>query len=245
MEFNWEDVTEQGLLDSIKRPEDYQIGIENGYINTIKALKHLPAPITNPRDLKSLHQLLFKYLSPWAGEFHWKQHIIGGQPGSDPDMRERELGLLGEQMGELCKLETNDQNIVRIATFYHIRLVTCHVFPDGNGRLSRLLMNHYLQTRLAKQPDIPINKTSYLSSLKTSRESQNLAPLSNILSQSWLGNPEPAKTIHSPFRLTPFQVEPFKKSWLEESRKHPTKIIALEGTQRFTKDSSKDIIPNP
>lgn len=245
MEFNWEDVLEQGVLPNIATPKDYQIGYTKGLTELHKKLDYIPAPITTPLDLKSLHQLLFKYISPWAGEFHWRQHIIGGQPGSDPDLRERELGLLGEQMEELGKLETNDQNIVRIATFYHIRLVTCHVFPDGNGRLSRLLSAHYLQTRLAKQPDKPISKTSYLSSLKASRESQNLAPLSNIFSESWLGKPELAKALPSPFRLTPFQIEPFKKSWLEESRHHPIKIIALEQSQRIAKDSSKDILPNP
>ena len=88
----------------------------------------------------------------------------------------------------LSKQETNETNVIRIAAFYHIRLVTCHLFPDGNGRLTRFLLDHYLQTKLQKQMEIPFEKKPYIEALKQSRSEKNLAPLSNILSKAWLSS---------------------------------------------------------
>ena len=217
MDFNWKDVVEEGVLPGISTPQDYQKNYAKGLAEMYAKLENLPAPITAPTDLKELHKLLFEHVSPWAGKFHWKQHLIGGTPGSDPEMRERELDLLGKQMAMLAKIETNEQNVIRIAAFYHIRLVTCHVFPDGNGRVTRALCDHYLQTRLQKQMEQPFEKRPYLDALKASRENENLAPLANVLSQAWIGLPEKETNLPSPFRLTPLQMEPLKKSWIEET----------------------------
>ena len=219
MEFDWKDVQEEGVLPSIQTPEAYQIGIETGFATMREILTHRAAPITSPENLKEIHKHLFEHVSPWAGKFHWKQHLIGGTPGSDPDMRENELNLLGEQMRQMEKTETNEQNVIRVAAFYHIRLVTCHVFSDGNGRVSRALCDHYLQTRLGKQIMVPFGKRPYIEALKQSRETENLAPLANVFSIAWLGHPEKEREIPSPFRLTPLQIEPLKKTWLEATTK--------------------------
>ena len=211
-----------------KGPEEYQRGYARGIGALYGALEKLPAPITSPENLKTLHQLLFQHVSPWAGKFHWKQHMIGGQPGSDPEMREKELQLLSDQMALLGKVETDERNVLRIAAFYHIRLVTCHVFPDGNGRLTRALAGHYLQTRLEKQ-GAPYQKRHYLDALKASRETENLAPLASVFSKAWTGKPDPVAHVPSPFRLTPLQIEPLRQTWLEATTRHPIKKIGIEG----------------
>ncbi len=225
MEYNWQDVQEDGILETIQTPNDYQRGYAKGIANANSALLHLPAPIWKSEDLKKIHQLLFEHVSPWAGKFHWKQHMIGGSPGSDPDMIE-ELKLIGLQLELLQPEETSPENVIRIAAFYHIRLVTCHLFPDGNGRTARLLMDHYLETRLEKSaPGMPETR-AYLDAFNLSLKNDNLAPLANVFSQSWLGHPEKTKVLPSPFRLTPFQLEPWKQTWMEASTRGPTGWIS-------------------
>jgi hypothetical protein len=140
-------------------------------------------------------------------------------------MREAELGLLGEQMALLERMETDEHKVIRIAAFYHIRLVTCHVFPDGNGRITRALCDHYIQTKLGKQMEMPFEKRAYLDALKASRETENLGPLADVFSRAWGFGPERTSPVPSPFRLSPLQVEPRGKTWLEETTRRPISCI--------------------
>jgi len=218
METEWEDRAAGGLLPAITSLEKYEVAYTKGLGRLRKELSRMPAPITSADDLKALHKTLFDEVAPWAGTFHWKQHLIGGRPGSDPDMRDGELDLLAAQMGELAREETTEANVIRIATFYHARLVGAHIFPDGNGRLTRTLLNHYLETRLSRPPTKPLEKRSYLDALKQTLDTEDLAPLGTLLAEAWEAKLERGQS-KSPFRLTPLQIEPNGKSWLETTRR--------------------------
>lgn len=59
----------------------------------------------------------------------------------------------------------------------HLRLVTIHPWVDGNGRMSRLIMNHLqhefglLQSKVLKE-----NRNDYIKALKASQEEENEVP---------------------------------------------------------------------
>ena len=56
---------------------------------------------------------------------------------------------------------------VEIAALVHLRFVTIHPFTDGNGRISRLLMNFILYRNGFPMLDIPYsNRTSYYNALE-------------------------------------------------------------------------------
>lgn len=65
-------------------------------------------------------------------------------------------------------------NPVELAAAVHLRLVTVHPFYDGNGRVSRLLMNFVLKKNGYPLLDIPYgNRNSYYNALERSQAKNN------------------------------------------------------------------------
>ncbi len=63
---------------------------------------------------------------------------------------------------------------VELAALVHLRFVTIHPFVDGNGRMSRLLMNFVLNKHDYPMLNIPyINRTSYYTSLERAQVKKN------------------------------------------------------------------------
>ena len=42
--------------------------------------------------------------------------------------------------------EFEDKDVLKVATYLHVRFEYIHPFADGNGRVGRALMNYYLMT---------------------------------------------------------------------------------------------------
>ena len=77
---------------------------------------------------------------------------------------------------------TTETEIYDLAFDFHFDLVSVHPFADGNGRVSRLMMN-YILMYYGHTPAI-INKQDrqdYIDSLKKSREIENTGPLREFL----------------------------------------------------------------
>jgi len=63
---------------------------------------------------------------------------------------------------------------VELAALVHLKIVTIHPFSDGNGRISRLLMNFILQRHGYPMLDIPYeNRSSYYTALERSQVKLN------------------------------------------------------------------------
>jgi len=90
--------------------------------------------------IRSLHQLIaLGTEKEWAGVYRNANVIITGTSHQPPDALE-----VKHRMQELINwLKVNQTRfyVVEIAALLHHRLVHIHPFFDGNGRISRLLMN--------------------------------------------------------------------------------------------------------
>jgi Fic-DOC domain mobile mystery protein B len=87
--------------------------------------------------LTRLHRRMFEDVWTWAGKIRTRLTNIG----SDPELIVSELGT---GFGDFLYWHENstyelDEQAVRI----HVRLVTIHPFPNGNGRCTRLFADVY------------------------------------------------------------------------------------------------------
>ena len=63
---------------------------------------------------------------------------------------------------------------VELAALVHLKFVTIHPFSDGNGRISRLMMNFVLHKHGFPMLDIPYEKrTGYYNALERSQVKKN------------------------------------------------------------------------
>ena len=112
--------------------------------------------------IKSLHELIL--VRPyWADAItpsgqHTRRQIQVGQYKSQPNSVRLQNGEMfhyaspeetAAQMGDLVQwyrdeLEKNELHPVALAALLHYKFVRIHPFDDGNGRMSRLLMNYVL-----------------------------------------------------------------------------------------------------
>jgi Fic family protein len=148
----------------------------------------------NRYELKELHKLLFK-LSPnpdLAGEFRTIDNEITGAQIQTVyyGKIEEELYLLDKEidalMDQIDQLSFSD--VLERAVVIHHRLTQIHPFTDGNGRLSRAVMNWILKRK--NLPPIYVEvakKQEYLANL-TDADKGDLSGLVNFFLEILLKN---------------------------------------------------------
>lgn len=81
-----------------------------------------------------------------------------------------ELNALLNEFFEWYSKEKNKFHPVELAALIHLKFVTIHPFTDGNGRISRLMMNFILKKNKFPMLDIPYEKrTGYYNALERSQ----------------------------------------------------------------------------
>lgn len=122
------------------------------------------------------HYKLFKDTKPdISGKIRNHQVGISGSRFMPPSPVELNP-LLSEFFSWYNKNKTK-MNPVQLAALSHLRFVTIHPFTDGNGRVSRLVMNFILNKH--KYPMLNIqygNRASYYTALERSQVKQNEGP---------------------------------------------------------------------
>lgn len=103
----------------------------------------------NLETIKKCHSILMEDIEDEQGEFHGGEYRKDSCYGSDwifPDYNNIP-GLMEGFQKEVDKLlpQCNSQNMIVIAAHLSCYFVTVHPFTDGNGRISRLIMNYVLK----------------------------------------------------------------------------------------------------
>ena len=71
-------------------------------------------------------------------------------------------------------------NPIELAALVHLKFVTIHPFSDGNGRISRLMMNFVLHKYGYPMLDIPyVKRSSYYTALERSQVKKDVSPFLN------------------------------------------------------------------
>ena len=98
-------------------------------------------PITE-RDVKYLHSLILKSINDrYAGNYRDIEIYISGSKTELPKPAEVPTQMAEFSQWLVDRQENQDLHPVILAAQAHYRLVKIHPFVDGNGRVSRLLMN--------------------------------------------------------------------------------------------------------
>ena len=95
----------------------------------------------------------------------------------------------------------------KLSFYAHLKLVTIHPWADGNGRMSRLIMNH-LQYEFGLVPSkvVKDDKAEYIKALKTSQEEESETPFLDFMFE------EHAKNLQE-------EIENYKRSMGDEEVK--------------------------
>ena len=171
------------------------LDLHNAYVKAIQMAKG-QEPIT-PEFLKKLNS----YVMEHTGSIHNGMAGTWNEANGDFRLHNVSAGFGGRSyvsyqkvvpmVEELCT-ELNQRlkqlNAVSLKDMYtlsfdaHYNLVTIHPFSDGNGRTSRLLMNH-IQFSLGLIPTKirAKNKKEYIQALEACREKDTLEPIREFL----------------------------------------------------------------
>lgn len=95
--------------------------------------------IPDSTDIRELHAALF----PYGGEWRTCNAIIKGSPHVPPPPER--LPILMFEFAEDCRwwLTSSKENDYIKLAHLHLEITKIHAFPDGNGRLARLLLNSH------------------------------------------------------------------------------------------------------
>lgn len=90
--------------------------------------------LLSEKFVKLLHKKMFESIWKWAGKFRTKEVNIGNIP---PYAVSVELKKLFDDVNYW--IDNKTYTPLEICARFHHRLVYIHLFPNGNGRLSRLM----------------------------------------------------------------------------------------------------------
>ena len=90
--------------------------------------------------LLKLHKIEMNEVHPEAGKIRTKQNIVGNYLPPKPEEVPLELNRFFEWFKQAEKI----LHPFELAGLAHLKIARIHPFMDGNGRISRLLMNHIL-----------------------------------------------------------------------------------------------------
>jgi Fic family protein len=145
------------------------------------------------RELLSIGLVLETHEALKGGTYDQRRFIERGErPGAfkkhDYVTGRAEVGSLPEDVeGDISDLlaeldEYADKDVMKVATYFHVRFEYIHPFADGNGRVGRALLNYYLMTH--NHPPVIIydeDKAAYYDALERYDNGEELKPMYDFL----------------------------------------------------------------
>lgn len=172
----------------IHREEDGLGMLLKKYVQRAAFQKPIP-PLDIIREIKDMHNLLFKYVFPIRGEYRNEERRIGDyydeslklpSPAEIPSKMAEYAGWLNRL--DLQRVGGYVEKCYLLADI-HLRLVMIHPFLDGNGRIARAVADKYaikmgLPPVLDAYPRVDkYQQAKYHSAIKISKSSGDVEPL--------------------------------------------------------------------
>lgn len=151
-------------------------------LNHIEAFNLILSYLKNNKDLteeqvKDLHELLVKDI--FIGGVYRNLNIqITGAMHQPPDHIK-----VYDRMGKLFD-KINDSELTDLdkGIYIHAQIAKIHPFLDGNGRLTRLILNYYLMKAGYIPITIPLAlREEYFKNIDTFKIEKNIEPLTNFI----------------------------------------------------------------
>ena len=132
------------------------------------------------------HKKLFEKTKPdMTGKVRNHQIAISGSKFMPPIPAEIEIEL--KEFFDWYNKNRNKLNPVELAALIHLKFVTIHPFGDGNGRISRLMMNFVLHKNNYPMLDIAYEKRNpYYVALERSQVKKDTSPFLSWLFRRYL-----------------------------------------------------------
>jgi len=123
-------------------------------------LKKNKKDILNENFIKSLHKKMFGDVWLWAGKFRTTERNIGVAPYNI----QPQLKILFDNVSYWIENKTFNEKETAIR--FHHNLVKIHPFPNGNGRLSRIMADLLMQKLAGRNLDWGNGDLSQISELR-------------------------------------------------------------------------------
>jgi Fic family protein len=148
-------------------------------LDFVYELAHLETPIRE-REIREIHALVMKGQNGSGGAFRMIDVRAAGTGFVYPShLRVQEL------MADFVVWLEKADNPVDFAADAHLRFVTIHPFPDGNGRVGRLLMNLILLRAGYPIAVIPVERRAeYIDALVAAQATENDSAFRRLVSEA-------------------------------------------------------------
>ena len=154
--------------------------------NNNKAFEYVQSQVQSDKKLdeksaKEIHRLVTENILP-GGSYRNVNVIITGSAHRPPDHE-----LVPRQMSNFFKESSERENLhpIEKAAWVHAEFVKIHPYPDGNGRTSRLMMNHELLSKGYPAVDIKVeDRLKYFETLETYSTKGDIKPFTKLVAEA-------------------------------------------------------------
>jgi fido (protein-threonine AMPylation protein) len=182
---DWARIEKLGLHPSVVAPDGYAARILVGMKLAHSTLAETKETVPTIATIKGLHYLAFESVHPWAGEFRQEGH----------EVRAGRLvcSLAKDVVGDLMRLRKemvdnpltgSKQYKAEVLAFYHASFLAIHPFADGNGRVSRIILDVQTKRLLGHPLSTRIGRDEYIGALSVAQGEGNLGDLAKLISRN-------------------------------------------------------------
>lgn len=168
------------LKPGIKTLSDYNDAVREGAKQAWDFLHNLQRTAYSEEHIRTVHQLMFRDVHPWAGEFRKEEVEIGGNLAAKPENIAAELRLVAASAETWFQRGTIKEKATVIAA-YHTAFEQIHPFLDGNGRTGRILLEGQVYREFGCLIDMAADKSRYNRAVEAAVEQHKLNSLRDMI----------------------------------------------------------------